>query len=308
MEMRQVEYFRALCEELNFTRAAKRCGISQPALTRSIRRLEEEFGGQLFHRDGGKKRLSELARIVKPHLDQVFEQSRAAAARALSFRESKIAKLTLGVMCTVAPTDLIELLAGARTRHHEFDLEIADADAATIYRRLLDGELEAAIVGKPERELRSPELRYVPLYRERFVIVCARGHPLSSLDPVRGVDLAEEGYLLRINCEMANLSRSVLKSQGISLRTVYKSDRDDWILAMTAAGLGFAFMPSRSVNHPEVVARPLVEPEFWREVSLVTVRGRPHSAAVAALVHEAMRSAWAKHRPRAPSTVVSESA
>ena len=56
MEIRQVEYFRALSEELNFTRAnAKRCGVSQPSLTRSIRLLEEEFGGPLYLRGGRAK-------------------------------------------------------------------------------------------------------------------------------------------------------------------------------------------------------------------------------------------------------------
>jgi DNA-binding transcriptional LysR family regulator len=73
---------------------------------------------------------------------------------------------------------------------------------------------------------------------------------------------------------------------------VYSSERDDWIFAMVAAGMGFAFMPEHCITHPGVVARPLVEPEFWREVNLVTVRGRPHSPAVGALVREAMRTKW----------------
>ena len=61
---------------------------------------------------------------------------------------------------------------------------------------------------------------------------------------------------------------------------------------MIAAGLGFGFMPQSCVKHPMVVARPIVDPEFWREVNLVTVRGRPHSPAVGALVNEAMRARW----------------
>ena len=68
---------------------------------------------------------------------------------------------------------------------------------------------------------------------------------------------------------------------------------DDWILAMTAAGLGFAFMPQYSITEQsDVVVRPLIEPEFWREVNLVTVRGRPHSPAIGALVREVMRTQW----------------
>jgi DNA-binding transcriptional LysR family regulator len=63
-------------------------------------------------------------------------------------------------------------------------------------------------------------------------------------------------------------------------------------MAMVAAGLGFAFMPANAVTHPDVVALPVVEPEFWRVVNLVTVRGRPYSAGVGALVQEAMRKKW----------------
>ena len=73
---------------------------------------------------------------------------------------------------------------------------------------------------------------------------------------------------------------------------VYRSERDDWILAMIASGLGFGFMPENSISRPDVVARPLVEPEYWREVNLMTVRGRPHSPALGAMVREAMRVKW----------------
>jgi len=61
---------------------------------------------------------------------------------------------------------------------------------------------------------------------------------------------------------------------------------------MVASGLGFGFMPERCARHPGVVARPLIEPEFWREVSLVTVRGRPHSPSVSALAREAVHANW----------------
>jgi LysR family hydrogen peroxide-inducible transcriptional activator len=76
--------------------------------------------------------------------------------------------------------------------------------------------------------------------------------------------------------------------------TVYESERDDWILAMAAAGLGIGFMPEHCVSRSGVVARPLVAPEFWRDVALVSVRGRPHSPAVGASVAEAMRLQWSE--------------
>jgi LysR family hydrogen peroxide-inducible transcriptional activator len=85
MEMHQVRYFRALSEELNFSRAAARCHVSQPSLTRAISNLEKEFGGPLFHRGRSKTRLSELGHVVKPYLDQVYEHAALAKERARDF-------------------------------------------------------------------------------------------------------------------------------------------------------------------------------------------------------------------------------
>ncbi|MGB6862532.1 MAG: LysR family transcriptional regulator, partial [Pseudolabrys sp.] len=73
METNQVRYFLALCEENNFTRAAKRCGVSQPSVSNAIRRLEEEFGGDLFHRTKNGAKLSPLGLAIRPYLDQINE-------------------------------------------------------------------------------------------------------------------------------------------------------------------------------------------------------------------------------------------
>ena len=90
-----------------------------------------------------------------------------------------------------------------------------------------------------------------------------------------------------------NLARDIFARHGTKVERIYRSERDDWILAMAAAGLGFAFMPQYSITEQsDIVVRPLIEPEFWREVNLVTVRGRPHSPAIGALVREAMRTQW----------------
>src|SRR5215213_11558033 len=74
MEMHQVRYFLALCEDLNFTHAAERCHVAQPSLTRAIRQLEGELGGALFHRERANTHLSELGRIVRPHLEHVYNE------------------------------------------------------------------------------------------------------------------------------------------------------------------------------------------------------------------------------------------
>ena len=88
MEMHQVRYFLAICKELNFTRAAKRCGVAQPSLTRAIKRLEEELGGPLFHRGQKNTRLSTLGKIVQPQFAQIDRRARTAQRQAKIFLKS----------------------------------------------------------------------------------------------------------------------------------------------------------------------------------------------------------------------------
>ena len=88
MEMHQIRYFLAICKELNFTRAAKRCGVAQPSLTRAIKRLEDELGGPLFHRDQKSTRLSTLGKLVQPQFTQIELRARTARRQAKIFLES----------------------------------------------------------------------------------------------------------------------------------------------------------------------------------------------------------------------------
>jgi len=291
MEMHQVRYFITLCQELNFTRAAEKCHVAQPALTRAIKLLEEEFGGLLFHRERARTHLSELGQAVRPYLEEVQRQSQQAKHLASSFIELKATPLKLGIMCTIGPGNFVGLLSNLQVQHPGIELQIIDAGASDLQARLLEGELEAAIYCWPDRI--DERLHHLPLFREQFFIVLGCDHRLATRNAVRVSDLDSERYLNRINCEQANVARDVFARHGTKVERVYRSERDDWILAMVAAGLGFAFMPQYSITEREdLVVRPLVEPEFWREVSLVTVRGRPYSPAIGALVREAMRTPW----------------
>ena len=68
MEIHQIRYFLAVCEQLNFTQAARQCHVTQPSLTRAIQRLEKEFGGYLFRRDQPKVELTDLGKLMRPYL------------------------------------------------------------------------------------------------------------------------------------------------------------------------------------------------------------------------------------------------
>src|SRR5215469_5830120 len=289
MEMHQVRYFLAVAEELNFTRASDRCNVTQPSLSRAIKLLEEELGGLLFRRERESTHLTDLGHMIRPHLQSVFDH--ATLVKRLSKDFVQKVPLKLGIMSTISPDEIVDLIASIRIRHPDIELKLCDADAKELRTRLLAGELEVVIYALPGEE---PDERTVsiPLFREQMVLAIHGGHRLARARsfPVR--EMNGEPYIHRTNCEFAGYADQILREQGVTCTPTYWSERDDWTLAMVAAGLGFAFMPANAAKYPGVVALPIVEPEFWRQVNLVTVRGRPYSPGVGSLVREAMRKKW----------------
>jgi LysR family transcriptional regulator, hydrogen peroxide-inducible genes activator len=290
MEMHQVRYFLAVAEELNFSRAAQKCDVSQPALSRAIILLESEFGGDLFRREGRNTHLSELGQMIRPHLEMV----RAATANAIrvsqELSEMKRVPLKLGIMSTISPDEIVGLIAALKSEHPGLELCLSDASAAELQQRLLAGDLESAIYALPGAQ--RDETHVIPLFREQMVIAVNRRHELANAPGFPVQRLNGENYIHRMNCEFAGYADRILEEKGVTCTPTYMSERDDWTLAMVAAGLGFAFMPANSVKHPDVIGIPVVDPEFWRYVNLVTVRGRRHSPGIGALVREAIRKRW----------------
>src|SRR6185503_2099549 len=138
MEMQQIRYFLAICEHGGFSRAAEACGVSQPALTTAVKRLEQEVGGDLFHREGRRLVLSEVGRLVKPHLEKLAGEKDAAMEVARNFRLLRATPLRIGVMPTIGPARVAGYLALFRRDHPGIDVAVSEAPLAQLLHRLED--------------------------------------------------------------------------------------------------------------------------------------------------------------------------
>ncbi len=183
MEVQEIRYFLALSETLNFTRAAEKCNVSQPALTRAIKSLENKLGGgRLLHRERGNTHLTELGRMMKPYFEQVSGQMEEARKRARDYVELHDTKLTVGLMCTIGPTRLVDLFAAFLANVDGVDLYIKDARASILEEQLHKGDIDLAIYCKPQ--MVEDGLHQLPLYEERFVIATGPSHPFARLNAV----------------------------------------------------------------------------------------------------------------------------
>ena len=290
MEMNQARYFLAICDGLSFTRAAEQCGVSQPALTLAIKKLEEELGGPVFHREGKRILLTELGQRIRPHLTQMLDQADAARQVASEIRLLHQAPLQLGVMATIGPLRLAGFLARFKGLHPGVELAVHEGNLADLSSRLEAGKLDLAILHAPQGY--ASLLRAHPLYKERYVVIAAPGHPFERQDAVRLADVAPHTYVDRLACEMREIVMAVCGEKKIELYATFRSEREDWVQGMVMAGMGFAFMPEYSVTHGGLLRRPLVEPSVERTVALVNVAGRPLSPAGQMFARAAQAHRW----------------
>ena len=290
MEMSQIRYVLAAAQHLNFTKAAEDCHVSQPALTKGIKVLEEELGAQIFHRAGRRVSLSDFGRSMLPHLQHILDETLAAQTLAQNFRLLDKVPLRLGIMSTIGHVRLARFLAHFEKTHGGMELSVREAPLPELQQQLEDDEIDIAVMTATEEI--GARFRTLPLYTERYVVVFPPDHRLGRMNAVRLADLSGENYVDRLACELRETVMSVCKSEGVSLYARFRSEREDWVQAMVLAGIGFAFMPEYSVTLPGLMQRPLIEPEVAREVTAVTVPGRRQPPAVQSLVRAAQNFAW----------------
>jgi DNA-binding transcriptional LysR family regulator len=230
--------------------------------------------------------------MMRPYFEQVVTQTDAARKKAKEFVRLERTALSVGLMCTIGPARMVDLFVSLNERHEGVELYLKDGAANVLETALTAGELDVAIYSSPNEP--ADHLHQVPLYQERFVIAVSPGHPFARLNAVTFKHMHGQRYLSRAACEHVDVLRGIAESQGVKVERPYRSERDDWIQAMTLAGVGFTLIPEYAVTIAGLVVRPLIEPEVTRTINLVTVRGRPHSPAVGAFVSECKRHPWSR--------------
>lgn len=290
MDFNQVRYFLALADTLNFTRAAERCFVTQPALTQGIKRLEDELGGELVHRDGRHTELTELGRGVRSHFEQINRTRHLVRKTAKSIVSGDIAELNVGVMCTIGPRVLAAMLSTFQMHHPMVSLVLHDVAPPAIADMLLTGGLDAAFCS--HQGPLHPRLHYDELFEERMVVAFPKDHELSRYDEVPLQEVANHPYVERLHCEFRQSTHDASKEHELELNVVFSSEREDWIQSMIRDGIGISLLPRYSLLEPDLDHRPIVDPILSRNVELATVNDAEASPALALLVEEATAYSW----------------
>lgn len=294
MEMQQVRYFLAVARVLNFTRAAEECHVTQPALTRAIKQLEDELGGDLIRREGRNTHLTDLGQRMQPLLQQCYDSALTAKSLATRIKKGEVPTLSLAVSRTL---DLEHLLRPLSEMHRSFaglQLKLRRGTGAQIAAMLKNGEVDLA-VGGPMGESWD-RLETWPMFSEAFDLVVGVDHPLAMHNEIDlDVELIRDTrFLVHAGSDLAELEADRLHAAGINLDHAHEVDSDRDLEALVVAEFGVAIMPASAMNSARVRHLACSGLDLRRTVAIYSVAGRARSREASALLTLVRSADWSR--------------
>ncbi len=287
--MHQIRYFLAVGETLNLTKAAERCNVAQPSLTRAIKALEAELGGELLRRERSLSHLTELGQRMLPMLRQCYEAAATAKTVAASISTGDIAPLTMAVSRAVALSPFAPTLRELSRALPGLQLKLRRGSSGEAVESLKAGSVELAIAGPSSEEW--SRLDAFPLFEEPFDLVVSKTHRLAAFNTIEFKHLASETLLVNTECEMAELLSARLAAHGILDTAAHQAATQEDLLTLVKANVGVAIIPA-GVEMSGLRRIRLRELNLTRVVSAYVVAGRRRSVACATLLNMLRSADW----------------
>ncbi len=274
---RQLQYAVAIADARSFRQAAAQCGVSQPSLSAQLAQLEDALGVRLFERDRRRVLVTQAGEDLIARARRLLVETDDLLDSARRLGDPLAATLRLGVIPTISPYLLPELVPALRRAQPRLVVRWTEDKTSALVRAVREGTLEGALLAL---EVDLGDLEREELARDPFVLAVPRAHALarpagpaelSELDGA-SVLLLDDGHCLRDQAlEVCSLSGTQeLDFRATSLSTLSQ---------MVAAGVGITLLPRLAVatesRHAALAIRPLADPRAYRTLGLVWRRTSP---------------------------------
>lgn len=251
MTLTELKYIVAVARERHFGRAAEACYVSQPTLSVAVKKLEEELDVKIFERSAGDIAVTALGQDIVRQAQSVLEQAAAIKEIAKRGKDPLAGTLTLGVIYTIGPYLLPELVHHAIARTPQMPLMLQENFTVRLLEMLRTGEIDCAILAEP---FADTGLAVAPLYDEPFMAALPSIHPLAERKSVSTAELKNETMLLlgtghcfrdHVLEVCPEFARYASNAEGI--RRTFEGSSLETIKHMVSAGMGVTLVPRLSV-------------------------------------------------------------
>lgn len=269
MSLTELKFIVAVAQERNFRRAAEKCFVTQPALSLAIKKLEDELNVTIFERSRSDVTMTEIGEKIVEQAEKVLEEAARIKQLAEMGKNQLIGTFKLGMIHSVGPYLLPEIIPILRSITPDMPLEVEENLTANLETQLRNGIIDAAIIALP---FEIPGLQYRVLYDEEFDVVVPNQHHWANRKHIKPEELSEEKVLLlnsghcfsnQVTQACPELSRKGEVLQGNSLETIRN---------MVASNLGITVLPCSATAeryyNPLIKVIPFTSPAPTRRIAI----------------------------------------
>ncbi|WP_168380919.1 LysR family transcriptional regulator [Modicisalibacter radicis] len=282
MDQAQLKAIVVLSEELHFGRTAQRLGITQPALSQKVSKVENELGVILFTRAHRRIAVTEVGRIFIAHARSALIEMETAVRMAQKASAGQVGQLHLGFVENASFDVLPKAVSAYRRRFPEVDLRLSEMISAELLEKLLAGRLDIALMRPIKTEL---ELKRRLVHQEPYVAVLPVDHPLAAASSVRIEDLAKLPMIIAAGAKATYLREQfgpLFARLGHDIVVGQEVNQLPAMLSLVSSGIGYALLPKSvtNINVPGVTYLPLATPNAPQAELVAVWRGDETNPAI----------------------------
>ncbi|MGE5261136.1 MAG: LysR family transcriptional regulator [Actinomycetota bacterium] len=293
MEMHQVRYFLAVARALNFTRAAEECHVAQPSLTRAIRQLEGELGGDLFRRERPQAQLTELGQRMLPLLKQCYDSAISARSLASAIKKGEVGALRLAVSSAIDPSLVTHHVVELSKLFEGLELKLVRGTGGQVLEYLKKGEVELAIAARIDDEWER--LDSWALFTEDLQLFVNSMHAFANQASIGLDDLRPERLMVRTYCETTPTLLDLLRARDFDVTRFHEVSTDVDLISLLEAGLGVALVPRSTQSPPSLMRIGVTDMDVRRTIYLYGVAGRQRTTVAAAMMKMLRAYDWSRY-------------
>lgn len=282
IELRQLRYFLAVAEELNFTRAAERMGIAQPPLSQQILNLEQQLKVKLLIRGNRQVSLTPEGEAFILHARRIINNTQMAAEQLVAIRDGEEGSLEIGAVFSSLYTIIPTLLETFVERYPKVKFHLQELTVGQQLSALREDRIDVGILRGP---VAYEEIETATIFEEPFVTVMSRKHSLAKENALDIQQIMREPLISLAATSSLNYRRQMfgaLSNHMADLRIAHEVSDTHTLLGLVAAGMGISLVPASfsSIFTDQLVYRPLIgsTPKTtlqlaWRRESLTHTLG-----------------------------------
>lgn len=270
MDIRQLQYFVEVARQKSFTKASQKLLVSQPAISKMIKSLEEEWGVTLLNRSERKIVLTDAGELAYEQAVPILQAMENLSASMNELVNAKAGKVKMGILPTVGSLLFPTIIADFKKEHPQIEIQMMQFSVKQLEVQVEAGNIDVGVTVLPvDTEL----FGVVPLFSEDIVVVVDKNHPLHGEASVDLSALKQESFILFTEeFALHDLVLEACLQAGFEPKVAYKSSLWDFIVEMVATQQGIALMPgsvARRSNHPSVSLVSLSSPRMHWEYALI---------------------------------------